>query len=197
MKKSQVNIAVGKRRKGNDYNIPRLSLLYSFVFSFLFSPCRPHGLFEAAIQKRKGHFSWRRTRSQQLLWPYLLILLSSFRLCPDPPLSNSSHRPFFPKFIPALMDIPSTDGFWFRLLMLSASPNIHFGCSAPSHWFLWRWNSDWTDLSWWPRGPHACLAPLPHMKEDASCPTDWQTTRGKRTGAPYTARPKFEYESFM
>ncbi len=73
------------------------------------------------------------------------------------PPRKSSHRPFFPEFIPALMDILSTDGFWFRPLMLSASPNIHFGCSAPSHWFLWRWNSDWTDLSWRPRAPTCAL----------------------------------------
>ena len=153
--------------------------------------------FDAAIQKRKGHFSWRRTKSQQLSRPYLLILVSSFRLCPDPSSLTPVTGLFFRNSFQPLMDIPSTDGFWFRLLMLSASPNIHFGCSAPSHWFLWRWNSDWTDLSWRPRGPHACLAPLQHMKEDAPCPTDWQTMRDKRTGTPYTARPIFEYDSFM
>lgn len=83
----------------------------------------------------------------------------------------------------SLMDILSTGSFWFRPLMLSASSNIHFGCNAPSHWFLWRWNSDWTDLSWRPRAPpthtHAYthMSPL-HMKEDAP-----RCLTGKRRGA--------------
>lgn len=115
----------GKRRKGNDYNIPRLSLLYSFVSSFLFSPCRPHSFIEAAIQKRKGHFSWRRTRSQQLLWPYLLILLSSFRLCPDP-LSltrvtglffRNSFQPWWIYQAPTAFDL----GFWCCLPLLTST----------------------------------------------------------------------------
>lgn len=167
-----MNIAVGKNRK-NHFNILRLCLLYPL------SPCSCSLLVSLIMSLTPPSnetlslnlFSCRRSKSQQVLWPYLLIFLYSFCLSLINPStqsfpSNSSHRPFFPKFISALMDILSTGGFWFRLLMLSASPNIHFGRSTPSHWFLWRWNSDWIDLSWRPRAP-TCLAPLQHMKEDA------------------------------
>lgn len=94
----------------------------------------------------------------------------------------------------SLMDILSTDSFWFRLLMLSASPNIHFGCSAPSHWFLWRWNSDWTDLSWRPRAP-TCVSAA--YERGRTLLPERQTTWRQWTSAPCTAWPIFKYNSFM
>lgn len=118
--------------------------------------------------KRKGHPSWRKkipaNKHYAIFFTYIPLFLlhqAGRGLCF--PLTQVTA--FYSKSHFTLMDILSADSFWFRLLMLSAPSNIHFGCNAPSHWFLWRWNSDWTDLSWRPRAP-SHMSPL-HMKEDA------------------------------
>lgn len=115
--------------------------------------------------KRKGHPSWRKKipANKHYAIFLLIFLYSSFIRLEEGFVSRVTA--FYSKSHFTLMDILSADSFWFRLLMLSAPSNIHFGCNAPSHWFLWRWNSDWTDLSWRPRAP-SHMSPL-HMKEDA------------------------------
>lgn len=125
----------------------------TFPSLFSFSPHHPQKVFDTTIRWNfSSEFASKERKEKQkstsLLTSSAYIPLSLYLINP-----STHRRPFFPKFIPTLMDILSTGGFWFSLLMLSASPNIHFGCSAPSHWFLWRWNCDWTDLSWRPRDP--------------------------------------------
>lgn len=166
-----MNIAVGRTRDGRQIRLiftDCVSFIFAFPYShsslisIITSSSQWNFIFESVKKKGKGLSPEGEAKVNSLICSYSSILPISPPRQPLPaPLSDWSHRLFFfppsPKFISALMDILSTDGFWFRLLMLSASPNIHFGCSAPSHWFLWRWNSDWTDLSWRPRA-QACAS---------------------------------------
>lgn len=197
--------AKNERRRENYYNILRLSALCFCLLVLilsLYATCLwhhlPKKLYLWICLKGKDISPEEKAKVNK---PYGLFCLYSSILSVSP---SSTSRPFrfrltqvtafYSESHFSLMDILSTDSFWFRLLMLSASPNIHFGCSAPSHWFLWRWNSDWTDLSWRPRTP-TCVSTA--YERGHTLLPERQTTWRQRTSAPCTAWPIFKYNSFM
>ena len=157
-------------------NIPWFTFSYSLLLSrlirFLFDTSHPVKLYFWI----KGHFRLLKEMQKSTSPQAWYVLLYS----PCLSLINLSHR-FFPSTWGPFFHLQNSSQHWwmyqaqttfdFGLLILSASPNIHFGCSAPSHWFLRRWNSDWTDLS----PPQTCV--LHHYdawRRTPTHPITWQ-----------------------